>query len=180
MKKSILFLALLFGGFYAANAQAFEKGSAALNAGIGIGTALGGLGNARPAISVALDYGMVDVGGPGVISVGGYIGNTGYTYKSGDYKSTWNYNVIGARCAYHYNGLNNAEKYDLYAGLMLAYNMVKYKTNYENGIDGNTYGSGVGFSGFIGGRYFFSNNLGVYGELGYGVSYLNAGISLKF
>ena len=35
-----------------------------------------------------------------------------------------------------------------------------------------SYGNKVGLSAYVGGRYLFTNSLGVFAELGYGVSYL--------
>jgi len=43
-----------------------------------------------------------------------------------------------------------------------------------------SYGSGVGLSLYIGGRYFFTDNIAALVELGYGVAYLNIGIAIKF
>src|SRR5690606_39149722 len=120
-------------------AQPFQKGTTVVNAGIGLGTALGGLGTARPALSIALEHGMWDIGGPGVISLGGYVGNTGYRYTSGGYTQKWNYTVVGVRGAYHYNGFTEVPKLDVYGGAMLAYNIASYSAE---GYDGpNTFGS---------------------------------------
>lgn len=161
-------------------AQQFQKGTTVVNAGIGLGTALGGLGKARPAISLSLDRGVWPVGGPGVISLGGYLGNTGYKYSSGGYTAKWNYFIVGARGAYHYNGFSSVPKLDLYGGAMLGYNIVNYSSD-GNDVDiSNSYGSGIGFSGFLGGRWFFTERIGAYAELGYGVSVLNAGLAIKF
>ncbi len=161
-------------------AQQFQKGTTVVNAGIGLGTALGGLGKARPAISLSLDRGVWPVGGPGVISLGGYLGNTGYKYSSGGYTAKWNYFIVGARGAYHYNGFSSVPKLDVYGGAMLGYNIVNYSSN-GNDVDiSNSYGSGIGFSGFLGGRWFFTERIGAYAELGYGVSVLNAGLAIKF
>lgn len=161
-------------------AQQFQKGTTVVNAGIGLGTALGGLGKARPAISLSLDRGVWPVGGPGVISLGGYLGNTGYKYSSGGYTAKWNYFIVGARGAYHYNGFSSVPKLDLYGGAMLGYNIVNYSSD-GNDVDiSNSYGSGIGFSGFLGARWFFTERIGTYAELGYGVSVLNAGLAIKF
>lgn len=161
-------------------AQQFQKGTTVVNAGIGLGTALGGLGKARPAISLSLDRGVWPVGGPGVISLGGYLGNTGYKYSSGAYTAKWNYFIVGARGAYHYNGFSSVPKLDVYGGAMLGYNIVNYSSD-GNDVDiSNSYGSGIGFSGFLGGRWFFTEQIGAYAELGYGVSVLNAGLAIKF
>lgn len=180
MKQTIFILmALLFAA--TANSQSFKKETTTANLGIGLGTALGGLGNARPAISLSIDHGLWETGGPGVISLGGYVGNTGYKYSSGGYNYKWNYIVAGVRGAYHYNGFTNLPKLDPYAGAMLGYNIVKYSSDAADDIGmAKSYGSGIGFSGFIGSRWFFTENIGAYAELGYGVSVLNVGATYKF
>src|SRR5690606_40258475 len=141
MKKVTFILALVLM-ISAAHAQPFQRGTNIINAGIGFGTNLGGLGNARPAISASFEHGQWEIGGPGVISLGGYIGNTGYTYKSSGYVQKWNYTVIGVRSAYHYNGFKNVPNLDVYGGLMLSYNIVSYKADAYDGP--NSYGSGLG------------------------------------
>jgi hypothetical protein len=178
MKKSILFLVAVCMTIMT-YAQPFQQGTTAINAGIGLGTALGGLGTARPAVSLSLDHGKWAVGGLGVISLGGYVGNTGYKYTSVGYNAKWNYFVVGARGAYHYNGFENVPDLDVYGGVMLGYNIVKYSSNGNDEYLANSYGSGIGFSGFLGGRWFFSDNIGAYAELGYGVSTLNVGVTFK-
>lgn len=176
MKKVIFMLILAFVASNA-SAQSFLKGSSVLNAGVGFGTNLGGLGNARPAISASFEHGQWEVGGPGVISLGGYIGNTGYTYKSSGYTQKWNYTIIGARSAYHYNGFENVPNLDVYGGIMLSYNIISYKADDYDGP--NSYGSGLGFSAYVGGRWFFTDKFGLYAELGHGISTLNVGVALK-
>lgn len=182
MKKNFISLLLIFASFICSETQAqqFQNGTTVINAGIGLGTGLGGHGNARPAISVSADHGLWEVGGPGIISLGGYLGNTGYKYSGGEYSAKWNYIIIGARGAYHYNGFTNIPKLDLYGGLMLSYNIVKFSSNLEEDYFGKSYNSGIGLTGFLGTRWFFSDNLGAYAELGYGVSILNIGASFKF
>lgn len=178
MKTIILILSAVFIAAVS-QAQPFQQGTTAINAGVGIGTALGGLGNARPAISLSLDHGSWSVGGPGVVSLGGYVGNTGYKYTSAGYTAKWNYFVVGARGAYHYNGFESVPNLDVYGGVMLGYNIVKYSSDGTDQSFANSYGSGLGFSGFLGGRWFFSDNIGAFAELGYGVSTLNAGVTFK-
>lgn len=179
MKKAI-FILLAICVTIAAHAQSFQNGTTVANVGIGLGTALGGLGTARPAISASLDKGIWDVGGPGVISLGGYVGNVGYKYTNTGYTAKWNYIVVGARGAYHYNGFAEVPKLDVYGGVMLGYNIVSYSVEGNDAGLNNNYGSGLGFSGFLGGRWFFSESVGAYAELGYGVSVLNAGVTFKF
>lgn len=180
MTKKAIFTLMAVIIAVAAQAQQFQKGTTAANAGIGLGTALGGLGKARPAISLSVDHGMWEVGGPGVISLGGYIGNTGYKYTDLGYTAKWNYTIVGVRGAYHYNGFTHIPELDIYGGVMLGYNIAKYSSDSGDDSLGSSYGSGIGLSGFVGGRWFFTEQLGVYAELGYGVSVLNVGVTYKF
>lgn len=179
MKKTIFTLMAVIIAF-TAQAQQFQIGTTTVNAGIGLGTALGGLGKARPAISMSVDHGLWDIGGPGVISLGGYIGNTGYKYTDLGYTAKWNYTIVGVRGAYHYNGFTEIPELDIYGGVMLSYNISKYTSDSSDTLLGNSYGSGLGFTGFVGGRWFFTNSIGAYAELGYGVSILNVGVTYKF
>lgn len=179
MKKAIFILLAAFIAV-SVNAQPFQKETTAANVGIGLGTALGGLGKARPAIGVSVDHGFWDIGGPGVISLGGYVGNTGYKYTDAGYTAKWNYIVVGARGAYHYNGFTELSNLDVYGGVMLGYNIVKYTADGAGADLANSYGSGLGLSGFVGGRWLFTENVGAYAELGYGVSVLAVGVTFKF
>lgn len=187
--KKIAFV-LLAISLYAttSHAQFFEKGAHVISAGVGLGGHFGSFsyGSQTPGISLQYEKGVWETGGPGVISLGGYAGVKSYKYSgsSGSYSYTekWNYTVLGVRSAYHYNGIDN-EKLDVYGGLMLSYNILSYKfsdngssTTYHSG----NYGSAVGFSAYVGGRYLFTGNLGAFAELGYGVSYLTLGLAYKF
>lgn len=176
MKKTILYITLaLFAS--TATAQSFKKGDNIINAGIGFGTNLGGVGDVRPALSASFEHGKWEVGSSGVISLGGYIGNTGYSYKNSGYTQKWNYTIVGARSAYHYTGITNLPNLDIYGGLMLGYNIAKYSSDNYDGP--NSFGSGFGFSAYIGGRWFFGDKFGVFTEIGHGVSTLNAGLTVK-
>lgn len=190
MKKSFsLFVIISFFTASQIAAQAFQKGTGVGSAGIGFGSSIGShSGTQTPAISIQYEQGLWPLGSDGVISLGGYAGYKAFQYKydagSVNYKQNWNYTIIGARAAYHYTGLEN-EKIDVYGGLMLSYNILKYKFKDNSGsgsgiYNSGSYGSAAGFTAYAGGRYFFSNNLGAFAELGYGVSYLTVGLSLKF
>lgn len=193
MKKSAFFSIafVIFSLFSAArvHAQAFEAGTNVISAGIGLGSSLASgftYGTQSPGISASYDRGIWEAG-PGVISLGGYIGyksfKYGYADAGGAYSYKWNYTIIGARGAYHFTGIN-VENLDLYAGVMIAYDNLSFSYSSTNGVSysGNTgaYNSGLGLSVFAGARYYFAGNLGVFGELGYGVSILGIGLSYKF
>jgi hypothetical protein len=187
MKKIILLVAAA-GLAFGANAQSFVKGTNILSGTVGLGSSILSYSGASqsPALSVQYERGIWEAG-PGVISLGGYAGYKGYSFSgqggSYSYSEKWHYTVIGVRSAYHYNGLD-IPKLDVYGGAMLSYNILSYSysDNAGTGVHGlnGSYGSTAGLSLFIGGRYFFSDNLAVLAELGYGVAFLNVGIALKF
>lgn len=165
-------------------AQPFNKGTNVVSAGIGLGSSLGGFtyGSQTPALSLQYERGVWEVGGPGVISLGGYAGMKSYKYSGSGYTQKWGYTIIGIRSAYHYNGINS-DKFDVYGGLMLSYNILNYsyKDDQGNNIGSNgNYGSAAGFTAYVGGRYFFSDNIAAFAEAGYGVSYLTLGLAFKF
>lgn len=176
MKKVIFLAVMAVLGLSPMYAQQMNVGSNAANLGIGFGSSLNGLGSGRPAISASFERGLWEAG-PGVISLGAYVGNTGYTYKSSGYKYKWNYTIVGARGAYHFNGITSVPQLDPYGGAMIGYNIVSYSGSDEYS---GSYGSGMEFSLFVGSRWFFTDNIAAFVELGYGVSYLNLGIAFKF
>jgi len=179
---------LLAGVAIAVHAQKFEKGTNIVSAGIGLGSSILSYSGASqtPAINLQYERGVWDMGGPGVISLGGYAGYKGYNYSGKvstySYSQKWHYTVIGVRSAYHYNGIKS-DNLDVYGGIMLAYNLLSYSYT-DNSPSGSyagssSYGNTVGFTFYFGGRYFFTDNIAVLAELGYGVSYLNIGIAFK-
>lgn len=64
---------------------------------------------------------------------------------------------------------------------MLGYNVVGSKSIGNNsGVDfGSATASGIGYSAFVGARYQFTDRFCGFAELGYGVSALELGISIK-
>lgn len=180
--KKLLVVSMALIAAASLHAQSFQKGNNVLGIGVGLGSSLSGLGSQTPAISANFEHGIWEIGGPGVISLGAYVGFKSFKYTGEDILEKWGYTIIGVRGAYHYNGIKS-DKFDLYGGLMLSYNILKYsvKDNDGNIIAGTgNYGSGAGITAFIGGRYFFTPNIGAFAELGYGVSYLTLGLAFKF
>lgn len=167
----------------AARSQTYKIGTNVVSAGVGLGSSLGNYSYASqsPGFSAQFERGIWELG-PGVVSLGGYVGIKNYKYSytdpygGGHYESKWNYTIVGVRGAYHYTGLD-ISNLDVYGGVMLSYDALSFKDNSGSSLH---YGSTVGATGFVGGRYFFAQMLGAYAELGYGVSYLNIGLCLKF
>lgn len=123
----------------------------------------------------------------------GYSASTSNSVKdhNGDMRDYENkFLMIGLRTELH---AAKTDKFDIYGGFMFGYNKSFInETIYENGdiespIDApsnepTTFkpaGDKVLFSGFVGATYFATPKLGIYGEVGYGVSLVNLGVAFK-
>jgi hypothetical protein len=187
MKK---FLAAAFIAFSInASAQEFSKDDNIVSAGIGFGGALGGYtySSQSPGLSLQYERGIVPVQDVGVIGIGAYVGIKSRKYETayGPYyqREKWNYTIIGARGAFHLTNLG-VDKLDVYGGIMLSYNILSYKYTdndpFFNYATSGSYGSTVGFSVYAGGRYYVAPNVAAFLELGYGISYVNLGVAMRF
>jgi hypothetical protein len=150
-------------------AQEYEQGSLVANVGVGLG---GGLG--LP-ISASVDYGFKEK-----ISLGGFIG---FSTEKEDlilFKARYTYFLIGARAAYHFD--LGVDKLDPYAGAMLGYNAASLTLDPDPGPPFNNIaaGGGVILGGFVGARYYVTDNIGAFAELGYGLGLATVGVAYKF
>jgi len=191
MKKIIISLTLALI-FWSGFSQSFEKGTNVISAGVGIGGHYGASGfysSQSPAIGINYEKGLLEDVGPGIISGGFYIGyksltyHYDYGYSNYYYDWKWSYTIIGLRAAYHMP-LDN-DKLDVYGGIMIGFNNLKFteKTNDPNYYDyhySNSYNSYLNTTLFAGGRYYFTEKLGGFAEVGYGIAYLTIGINYKF
>jgi hypothetical protein len=166
------------------NAQLFDKGDMVLSFGLGLGSTYVGGWNSYykvtvPPIFVAGDYCIREDLGPGNLGVGGIIAYSGYKYEVLDYGWKYTTFIIGARGTYHFVDL--VDKLDLYGGVVLGAKIVSRKEfgDYTgSGYSANN--SGAVYDLFAGARYYLTDNFAVMGELGYGISWLKIGVSLKF
>jgi hypothetical protein len=118
------------------------------------------------------------------IGIGGYFGYAGakeeFSTFGIEYSWKYSYLIIGARGTYHFVLEDNA---DVYGGVMLGYNVasVKFESDDEDleALVTEPSAGGVAYSAFVGGRYMFAEKVGVFGELGYGISWITAGLTLK-
>lgn len=173
----ILVLSLTLCGFsWSASAQdeTFNKGDKVVNVGVGLGTYVSdkGFSMTVPPITGSFEYGIADLfDGRGGIGVGGYIG---YLLRKSGGENSFNVSdlFIGPRGLFHYQFI---DKLDTYAGFMVGYDVVSFGET-----DSKLSGSGFYSTYFIGARYYITNNIGVFGELGYGVSPLQLGFTYKF
>ncbi|MDR1331406.1 MAG: hypothetical protein LBK07_04810 [Tannerella sp.] len=135
-----------------------------------------------PLISGSFEYGIVDglIDGKASIGVGGYLAYTSRKHEVvRDYGYKYSNFIVGARGAFHYAPI---PVLDTYGGAMLGYDIVSSSTyGTASGIGHYTAdASEIGYSVFVGVRYFFARNIAVFAEMGYGVAPIEAGISFKF
>jgi hypothetical protein len=199
MKKTftlaVLFLTTLFA--FAQNDQAsasgkpaYSKGDKIFQAGIGFGAYSYGFSRQGgiPPLTASVEVGLHDH-----ISVGPYVGFTGWNYKSTHFKSSYNYTAVGGRGSFHYLPfLNkafdlgiNEQKFDFYATLFLGLEFRRLSSKYED-PDFEEYNSssttvGLRLAPVLGFKYKFNDKFGVYLEGGRGaLSAATLGVSVNF
>lgn len=185
MKNSLLIL--LFVTFSVpqlfSQTPTFSKGDRVLNLGLGFGTTLysGSYYKSQvPPLSASFEVGVADqiIDDKGVIGVGGYLGYSSYKYEYNNWGWKYSNLIIGVRGNFHYPLVDNL---DTYTGLLLGYNISSASEfGTSIGSDYNASSGGLVASWFIGGRYYFKENLAAMLELGYGVTFLNFGVAFKF
>ena len=184
MKKIFfLFIAVFFLGLdlFAQNTT-FVKGDKVLNLGIGFGSTLytgSYYTNRIPPLSASFEVGVKDelFDENSSLGIGGYFGYTGAKWDYSGYGWSYSSMIIGARGSLHYQFI---DKLDTYTGLMLGFNAVSSKSHGSAGTHTDPVSGGLVYSWYLGGRYYFSDNLAGLLELGYGIAYLNLGVALKF
>jgi hypothetical protein len=183
MKKISLsiFVAIMIIAQVSAQEPTFSKGDKVLNLGVGFGTALyvGTYYKMQvPPVSASFEYGIKDgILEKGSVGVGGYLGFASYKWEYSGWGWKYSNIIIAARGTFHYPLV---EKLDTYVGVLLGYDIVSSKEfGTPVGYDYSATSSGLAYSGFIGGRYYFKEKFGVMAELGYGITYLNIGVALK-
>lgn len=151
----------------------FEEGDIVVNGGIGLGAPYSTYGSSFGLpFGAGVEYGVTDLE-TGSIGVGADVG-----FSSSDYINVFS---IGVKGSYHLNEILKLDnkKLDLYAGIGLYYRNYSFDNNF--GFSGyNTSSSEVDPAFHIGGRYYFSDDFGVYGELGNSWGWLNVGVAYKF
>ena len=156
-----------------------------INAGIGLGPT-GGYDMGLPPISASVDFKLpielpITVGGIFTFAQWKYsyslpVPATTFpyniTYK--DYEFVWNNIGIGARGMYHFGLLKNL---DTYMGLTLGYVIQTFDGEDIPGYEGQSFFL-YGFN--IGARYFFTEAIGAYLEVGYsGLQFASIGLAVK-
>ncbi len=168
----LLVLLLVVAGASLASAIGFEKGKITLGPTIGYGWGLG--------FGAQGEYGVTKN-----IGVGGDIAYISFTDKFNGYYSwhEWKYTLIGVLAAGSYH-FTPGKVFDPYvkAGLGFFHWSATYKDsegNTFNSLYSAGYNSGLGVTGQIGARYFFSPTVAGRASIGWPF-YFGAGIDFKF
>jgi len=169
--KILCAVALVFSATFVSAQGRYTKGDVLLNAGIGLGYYYAG----GVPIQVSAEWAVNDL-----ITVGPYFGYTSYTYNWG-FGGRWKYTFIdiGVRGSYHFNEIFEItnEQFDVYGGVFLGYTASSYSGD-DFGL-GDPYGGRVTGGIHIGARYYFTEKVGAYAELGYGLAPLAIGATFK-
>jgi opacity protein-like surface antigen len=196
--RTLLLLAFVLPSF--SQAQVFKEGQSALSFGYGVGSFIGALNASFESyadintstlgpIFFKYEYGITEELGLGV-NVAYGTNSWQYRYNSLDangadvtYTETTervHYSVL-ARLNYHFG---SEEKFDPYFGVGLGYRNAIWSTESTDPFGT----SGVSLRGFfplgmeltIGARYFFTENIGLYAELGAAKTVVQGGLAVKF
>lgn len=140
-----------------------------INTGVGIApTFLGaGVNVGVPPIGVSVEYMVTEE-----IGVGGYLGFTSFNSDFLGFRLKGSYLILGVRGSYHVE-LDNP-KWRPYAGGFLGYLILGGDVSIDDGSS-----SVFGYSIHGGIRYLISEQVGVFGELGYGLSILQIGATFQ-
>ncbi|RYU78845.1 hypothetical protein [Hymenobacter persicinus] len=170
--------------------ELFRQGTLMANLGLGLGTGLGygsfyGTLSSGPALSLSVERGVAEGIGPGTIGIGGLVGYKSYYYKypGTSYKSTWRNALVAVRGTYHYNILAQPNL-DTYAGASLGVRLQRHQDTYfDSAPELKDYpaGSARFTTGvFVGARYFLTDKLGAFTEIGFDMNYLKLGLTARF
>ena len=166
MKKIYLVSMLVLVGLVGQSQYVFNKGSFALNAGIGLLSSNGFI----PSVHVSGEFGIFPTGDVGLLSVGGIVAYKYSTYSYSLWNENYNYSqfVIGPRAIWHLQTFTS-DKWDAYAGvgfglrLWSDYVINNSFTDLERRAKASPYGEV-----FVGGRLMLKPGLGLFAEVGYG------------
>jgi len=189
MKKLILMTTMIVLTGMTGFTQSFDKGSQAFNLDVGfVSTPYLGTSEFEgdyPSVSVSYEYGIaaIPMGSEltGVVGIGAYAGfcTTKYEFfDNGDHYSIRDLD-LGVRGNYHF--VFN-DKFDPYFGVWIGANITDHTWDGDweepEGIY-FSHESGLAAGAYAGARWMFTDNFGVNAEVGWLISVVNIGLTLK-
>lgn len=188
IQKFLFVTVLFFSTLNAGNAQSSQAGDITIQAGIGLlPTYFKDASNVKVIpVQAAISYKLLDF-----LSIGAFAGYSEYQsnvqemYNGSTFQTTTESILGGARIAAHAKGMN---KVDIYGGFQVGYSKPTVTTQVLSVSEANG-GNNVGprakvrdefvYSGFLGATTYLTKNIGLYGEIGFGISLINVGATLK-
>jgi hypothetical protein len=173
--KFLCVIAIVFSATFVSGQSRYTKGDVLVNAGVGLGYYYAG----GVPLLLSAEWAVNDV-----ISVGPYLGYTSYNYNYGfvgtRYRYRYTFFDIGVRGSYHFSELFEIrdERIDVYGGAFLGFVVSNFSSNFGGDYD-DPYAGGLRLGIHVGARYYFTEKLAGYGELGYGIAPLSLGLTFK-
>ena len=136
-----------------------------------------GVNGSSLALGAGYEYGVTED-----ISVGALIDYYQWSYDAwAGYGGKYTYIVFGAQGNYHFGKLLKWDsKLDPFAGVVLGYENVSWKWDNQVFTGYSASASGLVFGGQAGLRYFVSPTVALYGQAGFGITYLKVGVDFVF
>jgi hypothetical protein len=164
--------------------KSFYTGNASTSLGLGIGSTLKPMASIdKSKLGKALIWenriNQLDLGKLGFLSAGGYFGIKTYKdvldKKTDEYLNTYTYLSFGARASFHLQDYKPIKRWDPYLGFMYSLNMRFSNTpttSKDRFLSNN-------ISGFLGSRFYVIKNLAFFIEAGFGINYINFGLTFN-
>ena len=166
----------------------FTQGTSNLNVGLFVPTYFPRA--MHPPVSISYDCGVADFGqNVGSLGVGAYLG---FAISKMYYIDIFNsryvlgretFFCVGPRVSYHFSGIPNVPKLDLYGVLFLGVQMINSPFSHYNKGQLTEPGLSLAFAADakVGAKYWFTKSFCFYLEAGWGhISMLEGGVSFKF
>jgi len=163
MKRQVLTIILIIAVLPVFAQSPVPKGQSQFNAGVG-------LSSWGVPVYLGLDFGVHKD-----ITVGGELSYRGYHDRYND--TRYNHSVIGisGNGNYHFNSvLNIPTNWDLYAGLNAGFYIWDSARDYPG-----SHTSGLGIGAQVGGRYYFSDSIGINVEFGGGNAFSGGKVGIS-
>lgn len=157
----------------------FAQGATLINPGIGMGSFLFyfPFQNYTPTPTVSIEHAINRLGS-GELGVGCITGFRRLDVKYRNTPAVWSQYVAGGTVSYYPDALQG-DVYNLYGSVHAGISYNNYSDPKE--ILANAYKNHAGFYGAIvlGGRYYLTNNIALFGEAGIDLDWVKAGISFQ-